>query len=155
MATTTKELTEGRYEVLRVPCGRVYEWGPGGVLVGCDCERLMNVEENAATCPRCGANYTGVLAGQHRELSDEGARPEYREHLFSGLFSGLMNANFLLAGTVSTNPIPFILATWVVLAWRVAGYWGLDRWALPLIGVPGAQGTLFRGRHTEDTDSRT
>jgi thiosulfate dehydrogenase [quinone] large subunit len=43
----------------------------------------------------------------------------------------------------------FILATWLVLAWRVAGWWGLDRWALPLVGVPGAPGTLFRRRSDE------
>jgi thiosulfate dehydrogenase [quinone] large subunit len=69
--------------------------------------------------------------------------------LFTGIaafFGGLMNANYLLAGTVSTNPILFILATWLVLAWRVAGYWGLDRWALPMLGVPGVPGTLFQHR---------
>jgi len=47
-----------------------------------------------------------------------------------------MNAAFLLAGTVSSNPVMFILATWVVLAWRVAGYYGLDYWVLPRIGAP-------------------
>jgi thiosulfate dehydrogenase [quinone] large subunit len=69
--------------------------------------------------------------------------------LFTGIaafFGGFMNANYLLAGTVSINPFLFILATWLVLAWRVAGYWGLDRWALPLLGVPGAPGTLFQHR---------
>lgn len=69
--------------------------------------------------------------------------------LFTGIaafFGGFMNANYLLAGTVSTNPILFILATWLVLAWRVAGYWGLDRWVLPLVGVPGAPGKLFEHR---------
>ncbi len=48
----------------------------------------------------------------------------------------------------------FILATWLVLAWRVAGHWGLDRWVLPLLGVPGAPGTLFRGRRTGGTGER-
>lgn len=61
----------------------------------------------------------------------------------AAFFGGLMNANYLLAGTVSTNPILFILATWLVLAWRVAGYWGLDRWVLPALGVPGHPGRLF------------
>lgn len=77
--------------------------------------------------------------------------------LFTGIaafFGGLMNANYLMAGTVSTNPLLFILATWLVLAWRVAGYWGLDRWALPLLGVPGAPGTLFQ-RETTATPERT
>ncbi|GGR03245.1 DoxX family protein [Deinococcus ruber] len=67
--------------------------------------------------------------------------------LFTGIaafFGGLMNANYLLAGTVSTNPALFVLATLLVLAWRTSGYWGLDRWILPRIGVPGAPGTLFR-----------
>jgi thiosulfate dehydrogenase [quinone] large subunit len=54
----------------------------------------------------------------------------------SAFFGGLMNANYLLAGTVSTNPVLFILATWLVLAWRVAGYYGLDYYVLPLIGAP-------------------
>ena len=47
-----------------------------------------------------------------------------------------MNASFLFAGTLSINPILFILSTWLVLAWKVAGWYGLDRWALPLLGTP-------------------
>ncbi len=66
----------------------------------------------------------------------------------AAFFGGLMNANYLLAGTVSTNPTLFILATWLVLAWRVAGYWGLDRWVLPAVGVPGYPGRLFQGERT-------
>jgi thiosulfate dehydrogenase [quinone] large subunit len=64
----------------------------------------------------------------------------------AAFFGGFMNASYLLAGTVSTNPLLFILATWLVLAGRVAGWWGLDRWALPQLGVPGAPGTLFQRR---------
>jgi len=52
---------------------------------------------------------------------------------FFGLF---MNLNFLLAGTVSINPIIGGLALFLVLAWRVAGYYGGDRWVLPLLGTP-------------------
>lgn len=63
---------------------------------------------------------------------------------FAAFFGGLMNANYLLAGTVSTNPILFILSTWLVLAWRVAGYYGLDRWVLLALGVPGRPGRLFQ-----------
>ena len=54
----------------------------------------------------------------------------------SAFFGGFMNAAFLFAGTVSTNPVMFVLATWLVLAWRVAGYWGLDYWLLPKLGAP-------------------
>ena len=55
-----------------------------------------------------------------------------------------MNASFLFAGTVSSNPLLFILATWLVLAWKVAGWYGLDRWALPLLGTPWAAGARIR-----------
>jgi thiosulfate dehydrogenase [quinone] large subunit len=61
----------------------------------------------------------------------------------AAFFGGLMNANYLLAGTVSTNPLLFIFATWLVLAWKVAGYYGLDYLVLPLLGVPGRPGKLF------------
>lgn len=54
----------------------------------------------------------------------------------AAFFGGMMNASFLFAGTVSTNPLLFILATWLVLAWKVAGWYGLDRWALPFLGTP-------------------
>jgi thiosulfate dehydrogenase [quinone] large subunit len=54
----------------------------------------------------------------------------------AAFFGGMMNVTFLFAGTLSTNPILFILATWLVLAWKVAGWYGLDRWALPYLGTP-------------------
>jgi len=49
---------------------------------------------------------------------------------------GLLNVSFMLAGTLSTNPVMFMLATWIVLAWRIAGYYGLDYWVLPWLGAP-------------------
>lgn len=52
---------------------------------------------------------------------------------FFGLF---MNLNYLLAGTVSVNPILFTLSIALILAWKVAGWVGLDRWLLPLLGTP-------------------
>jgi thiosulfate dehydrogenase [quinone] large subunit len=54
----------------------------------------------------------------------------------AAFMGGFLNASFLLAGTVSTNPFMFILATWLVLAWRIAGYYGLDFYILPRIGAP-------------------
>jgi thiosulfate dehydrogenase [quinone] large subunit len=60
----------------------------------------------------------------------------------AAFFGSVMNANFLLAGAVSTNPLLFILGTWLVLAWRTAGWWGLDRWLLPLLGTPWAPGQI-------------
>ena len=44
--------------------------------------------------------------------------------------------SFLLAGSASTNPIMFAMAIGVILAWKVAGYVGVDRWLLPRLGTP-------------------
>lgn len=69
--------------------------------------------------------------------------------LFTGLaafFGSFMNANYLMAGTVSTNPLLFIIATWLVLAWKTAGWWGLDRWLLPALGTPWRPGFIFHGQ---------
>ncbi len=66
--------------------------------------------------------------------------------VFTGIaafFGSFMNVNYLLAGTVSTNPILFAIATWLVLAWKIAGWWGLDRWLLPALGTPWSPGYLF------------
>jgi thiosulfate dehydrogenase [quinone] large subunit len=72
--------------------------------------------------------------------------------IFTGIaafFGGFMNVNYLLAGTVSTNPILFIFATWLVMAWKTAGWLGLDHWILPLIGVPGRPGKVFAPKASE------
>lgn len=54
----------------------------------------------------------------------------------AAFFGALLNMSFMLAGTVSTNPVLFTLSILIILAWRVAGLIGLDRWLLPLLGVP-------------------
>jgi thiosulfate dehydrogenase [quinone] large subunit len=54
----------------------------------------------------------------------------------AAFFGALMNFNFMLAGSASTNPVLFALAIGLVLAWRVAGIIGLDRWLLPVVRTP-------------------
>jgi len=51
----------------------------------------------------------------------------------------LMNVAFLLAGTTSTNPVLAILGVLLILAWKNAGYVGLDRYLLPLLSTPWKQ----------------
>jgi thiosulfate dehydrogenase [quinone] large subunit len=51
----------------------------------------------------------------------------------AAFFGGLMNFNYLLAGSVSINPILLVLEIGLVLAWRIAGWWGVDRWLLPAL----------------------
>jgi thiosulfate dehydrogenase [quinone] large subunit len=55
-----------------------------------------------------------------------------------------MNMNYLLSGTVSSNPILLAIAILLVLAWKTAGWWGLDRWVLPALGTPWRPGLIFR-----------
>jgi thiosulfate dehydrogenase [quinone] large subunit len=55
---------------------------------------------------------------------------------FAAFFGAFMNMSFLLAGSASTNPVLFTLGIGLMLAWRVAGYYGVDRWLLPRLGVP-------------------
>ena len=54
----------------------------------------------------------------------------------AAFFGVFMNLNFILAGAVSINPIIGMLALLLVLAWRVAGYYGVDSYLLPLLGTP-------------------
>lgn len=58
---------------------------------------------------------------------------------FTGIaafFGALMNWNFMMAGAASTNPVLFVIAVGLILAWKVAGYIGLDYFLLPLLGTP-------------------
>lgn len=67
--------------------------------------------------------------------------------IFSGIaafFGAFMNMNYLFAGTVSINPMLFLLELFLILAWRVAGWFGLDRFLLPLLGTPWAPGKIFK-----------
>jgi thiosulfate dehydrogenase (quinone) large subunit len=54
--------------------------------------------------------------------------------LFVGLtafFGGFMNWNFIMAGSASVNGVFFGLSVLLVLAWKIAGYLGLDYYLLP------------------------
>jgi thiosulfate dehydrogenase (quinone) large subunit len=62
----------------------------------------------------------------------------------AAFFGALMNMSFLLAGSASTNPVLFTMAVGLMLAWRVAGYYGLDRYLLPALGAPWRPGSAFR-----------
>ena len=76
---------------------------------------------------------------RHKQKSDDGDGEKPIEKPLSSFapiaafFGSFMNLNFLLAGTVSVNPTMLVLGILVVFAWRVAGYWGLDRFVLPFI----------------------
>jgi thiosulfate dehydrogenase [quinone] large subunit len=71
--------------------------------------------------------------------------------LFTGIaafFGGLLTLSFGLAGVAGVNPVFLVAEMLIVLAWRNAGWIGLDRYVLPLVGTPWRPGKLF-GTTTE------
>jgi thiosulfate dehydrogenase (quinone) large subunit len=54
----------------------------------------------------------------------------------AAFFGALMNWNFMMAGSASTNPMLFVVAMALVLAWKVAGYLGADFVLMRWIGTP-------------------
>jgi thiosulfate dehydrogenase [quinone] large subunit len=67
----------------------------------------------------------------------------------AAFFGALMNMSFLLAGSASSNPVLFTLAIGLILGWRVAGYYGLDRYLLPILGTPWQRGPALGGSQIE------
>lgn len=72
--------------------------------------------------------------------------------LILGLFTGIvavvgltLNFSFVLSGSAGVNPVFIFLGLGLLLSWRNAGWFGLDRWVLPLVGAPGRRGRLFGG----------
>jgi len=66
----------------------------------------------------------------------------------AAFFGTVLNFNFMMAGTVSSNPVLFGLTVFIILGWKVAGFLGLDRWLLPILGTPWNPGKLV---HRVDT----
>jgi thiosulfate dehydrogenase (quinone) large subunit len=48
----------------------------------------------------------------------------------------LMSQAYMLAGTTATSPVLALLEVLLILAWKVAGWIGLDRFILPVLGTP-------------------
>jgi thiosulfate dehydrogenase [quinone] large subunit len=72
--------------------------------------------------------------------------------LLLGAFTGIaaflgafLNWNFLMAGSASLNPMMLIFSILLILAWKVAGWFGLDRWLLPALGTPWTRRVQKRG----------
>ncbi|MHB1842481.1 MAG: DoxX family protein [Sulfobacillus sp.] len=65
----------------------------------------------------------------------------------AAFFGCFMNMNYLLAGAVSINPVLFLLSLFLVLSWRIAGWYGADHWILPQLGTPWQPGPISRHNH--------
>ena len=76
---------------------------------------------------------------------------------FVGLaaFAGGMVGSGLLPATVGVmTPLLFTAVVVLALAWKTAGWIGLDRWLLPLLGMPRRVGALFDGDSERERSNR-
>jgi thiosulfate dehydrogenase [quinone] large subunit len=64
----------------------------------------------------------------------------------AALFGGAMNFSYMLTGIAGVNPLMFLLTVLLIAAWKVAGWFGVDRYLLPLLGTPWQPGSAFVGQ---------
>jgi thiosulfate dehydrogenase [quinone] large subunit len=56
---------------------------------------------------------------------------------------GLLGIGLLPMGAGLLGPLLFAATVWLVITWKTAGWIGLDRWLLPLLGMPWGDGALL------------
>ena len=66
----------------------------------------------------------------------------------AAFFGVLMNANYVLSGVLSSNPVMIVLGALIMLAWRNAGWIGLDR-----IFIPWVHRTFYEKRPAGSEDA--
>lgn len=71
----------------------------------------------------------------------------------AAFFGTVLNFSFMLAGTLSSNPVMFGLTVFIILGWKVAGWWGLDRWLLPALGTPWFRGEMLGSKVRNGTNA--
>ena len=69
----------------------------------------------------------------------------------AAFFGASMNWSFMMAGSASTNPVLFLIAIGIILAWKVAGYVGFDYFLLPRLGTPWSRKRTGRDRESVST----
>jgi thiosulfate dehydrogenase [quinone] large subunit len=61
-------------------------------------------------------------------------------------FSAFVGGSLAELTSASAGPAGlalFAAIVWLVLVWKTAGWFGLDRWILPLLGMPWRRGSLL------------
>jgi thiosulfate dehydrogenase (quinone) large subunit len=66
---------------------------------------------------------------------------------FAAFTGVVLSVNIIATGSVAPGPEVIGLAILLVLAWKTAGWIGLDRWALPLAGAPWQGGFAMQRRN--------
>jgi len=63
---------------------------------------------------------------------------------------GLLGISLLPAGVGLAGSLLFAGTVWLVITWKTAGWIGLDRWLLPLLGMPWRSGALLGGESKDN-----
>lgn len=69
----------------------------------------------------------------------------------AAFFAAFMNWNYIMAGSASTNGLLLVAELALVMAWKTAGYLGVDYFLLPWLGTPWQPGPALTG---DDVDKR-
>lgn len=70
----------------------------------------------------------------------------------AAFFGALMNWNYVMAGTASTNALLLVGAIALILAWKIAGYYGADFFLLRYLGTPWQLGKAKNGEEIAAAD---
>src|SRR5688572_7591129 len=84
-------------------------------------------------------NHTEVVMGKVIAFGEAAVGSALILGAFVGIAAArgaVMNLNFMLAGSAGSNPVLLLHGILLVLAWKTAGYIGLDRFLLPMLGTP-------------------
>jgi len=71
----------------------------------------------------------------------------------AAFFGGALNFSYMLTGVAGVNPLMFALTVMLIVAWKVAGWFGADCYLLPLLGTPWQPGTILT-QHAPTRQSR-
>jgi thiosulfate dehydrogenase [quinone] large subunit len=58
-------------------------------------------------------------------------------------FAGIVIGSLVTGDTGLLAPLVYAASIWLVVAWKTAGWIGLDRWLLPLAGMPWQRSALL------------
>jgi thiosulfate dehydrogenase [quinone] large subunit len=64
----------------------------------------------------------------------------------AAFFGATMNFSYMLTGVAGVNPLLFLLAFALMASWKVAGWFGVDRYILPSLGTPWQPGPALLRR---------
>ena len=71
----------------------------------------------------------------------------------AAVFAALMNWNYIMAGSASSNGLFLVAAIALILAWKTAGYYGLDFFLLPRLGTPWTRRKAHQQQEKDSTQA--